>query len=71
MENPVLAQCQQHTDQCGGGICDKLGSIGVKLDEEANAAHAPIISTPDSRVTVHVIPTDEELGIARRTCEVI
>jgi acetate kinase len=35
------------------------------LDERANAAHGPRISTPDSTVDVYVIPTDEELVIAR------
>lgn len=45
--------------------------MGVKLDEEANRIHAPVISARDSQVTVRVIPTDEELGIARRTYEVI
>ena len=52
-------------------VCQRLGSIGVKLDAEANQKNAPIISAPDSAVTVRVIPTDEELGIARRTYELV
>jgi len=39
---------------------------GVALDEVANAAGGPLISTPESRVSVWVIPTDEELTIAQQ-----
>ena len=39
--------------------------LGVSLDAAANAAHAPRISSADSRVAVLVIPTDEELMIVR------
>jgi acetate kinase len=41
--------------------------MGVQLDEAANAAHAPRITTQGSRVAAHVIPTDENLMIARHT----
>ena len=61
----------EHSDRIRARVCQHLGSIGVKLDAEANQKNAPIISTPDSTVTVRVIPTDEELGIARRTCELV
>ena len=50
-------------------VCEKLGAIGVKLDEQPNQHNACVISASDSTVTVRVIPTDEELGIARRTYE--
>jgi len=52
-------------------VCEKLGVLGVKLDEAANEAvkGRAEISAPDSKVKVLVIPTDEELGIARRTYE--
>lgn len=46
-----------------------LEPFGVKLDEEKNNAHSSeprIISTPDSKVAVCVIPTNEELAIARK-----
>ena len=49
-------------------ICDKLELFGVKLDKEINQAKKGIegkISTPDSKVEVYVIPTNEELMIAR------
>lgn len=45
-------------------ICRRLAWAGVRIDEAANAAGAPVISTPGSPVTVRVIPTDEERMIA-------
>jgi len=41
--------------------------LGIELDENANARSAPRISMPDSRVSAWVIPTNEELMIARHT----
>jgi acetate kinase len=52
-------------------IAEKLAWLGVALDPAANAAHATLISRPDSRVAVYVIPTDEELMIARHTLALI
>jgi len=49
-------------------ICEELEFLGIKLDEARNAAHANVISADASRVTVHVIRTDEELMIARSVC---
>ena len=48
-------------------ITEKLGWLGGKLDANANAAHALRISSVDSRIGVYVIPTNEELMIARHT----
>src|SRR5499427_3990808 len=45
--------------------------LGVELDEHANGANGPRLSTPASRVTAWVIPTDEELMIARHTRRVL
>ncbi|MPT48975.1 MAG: acetate/propionate family kinase [Sphingobium sp.] len=45
-------------------ICHRLRWLGADIDEEANARHAPIISTPGSKVKLMVIPTDEERMIA-------
>ena len=50
-------------------VCEKLGLLGVKLDEEKNAQNEKVISAADSAVRVLVIHTNEELGIARRTYE--
>jgi acetate kinase len=52
-------------------ICDGLAYLGLELDSERNARHAPIISTDASRVVVRVIPTDEDLIIARHTHRLI
>ena len=48
-------------------IAEKLAWLGVALDPAANAARATLISRPESRVALYVIPTDEELMIARHT----
>ncbi len=48
-------------------ICDASSWLGVEIDPEANRAHASRISTPTSRVSVWVVPTNEELMIARHT----
>ena len=50
-------------------ICDSLEYLGVKLDPEKNKLRGEevVISTPDSKVTVWVIPTNEELMIAQDT----
>ena len=45
-------------------ICERLGWLGLSIDEEANQRNAPVISAPDSAVAVRVIPTDEERMIA-------
>lgn len=54
-------------------ICDRLSFIGGKLDEEANDVHGKerIISTSDSKVTLMVVPTNEELAIARDTAALV
>ena len=50
-------------------ICEKLGFIGATLDKEANTVRGKeqIISGSDSKVTLMVVPTNEELAIARDT----
>src|SRR6185295_12931968 len=46
-------------------ICQGLEFLGLELDAERNARHAPIISRDGSRVVVRVMQTDEDLMIAR------
>jgi acetate kinase len=48
-------------------VVARLAWLGAVLDAKANAAHAPCISASDSRVALYVVPTDEELMIARHT----
>lgn len=52
-------------------VCEKLTPLGVKLDAEKNerCSGEGVISAENSAVCVRVIPTNEELGIARRTYE--
>ena len=54
-------------------ICESLSFLGVKVDEDRNNCRGKEveISTPDSNVKVFVIPTDEELTIARDTMEIV
>ena len=54
-------------------VCEYLGYLGVKLDLEKNQVRGEecIISTPESGVKVCVIPTNEELAIARETVALI
>jgi len=48
-------------------ICARSAWLGIALDGDANLRHGPRISTPDSRVDVFVIPTDEEMVVAHAT----
>ncbi len=54
-------------------ICDYLGYLGITIDEQANAVRGEEIrlSTEDSKVAVYVIPTNEELAIARETVALV
>lgn len=55
-------------------VCENMEWMGVKIDEAKNATihgEEAVISTPDSKVTVVVIPTDEELMIASDTMSLL
>ena len=54
-------------------ICKSLEFLGVKIDEEKNKVRGKEceISTPDSKVKVYIIPTNEELMIARDTMNLV
>jgi acetate kinase len=52
-------------------ICERLGWLGLSIDDDANRANALCISGKDSRVKVLVIPTDEERMIADHTLAVL
>ena len=54
-------------------ICEKLKCFGVELDEDANQVRGEVckISSDKSKVLVYVIPTDEELMIAKDTLKLI
>ncbi len=52
-------------------VCQNLRFLGIRLDNEHNKIHAEIISMPDSPCKVMVIPTNEDLMIARHTYKLI
>jgi acetate kinase len=52
-------------------ICAASAWLGIDLDENANAARGPRISTAASKVSAWVIPTNEELMIARHTASLL
>ena len=52
-------------------VCRRLAWLGVDIDAGANAAAAPTISSAASRVTVRILPTDEERMIAMHTLAIV
>jgi acetate kinase len=61
----------ENSPQIRAAIASKLAWLGVSLDVAANAENKLLISRPDSRLPLYVIPTDEELMIARHTWSVL
>ena len=57
----------EHAAPVRARIVEASAWLGVTLDQDANARHGPRISTHDSRVSAWVMPTNEELMIARHT----
>ena len=52
-------------------IAAKLAWLGCELDADANTQGASLISAPASRIPIYVVPTDEELMIAKHTVSVL
>jgi acetate kinase len=61
----------EHAPAIRTSICERLSWLGLRLDDAANTANSSCINTPDSRIAVHVIPTDEEAMIARHTQDIV
>ncbi len=61
----------ENSDSLRARIAERLEWLGVSLDPAQNARHAPRISRADSRIPVYVVPTDEELMIARHTLSLV
>ena len=57
----------ENSPKLRAAIAERLAWLGVSLDASANAEGGPLISRPHSRMPVYVVPTDEELMIARHT----
>lgn len=63
----------EHNSRLRRRVCENLSYLGLKFDYEANTAWGvdTIISTPESKVKVALITTDEELVIARDTMHIV
>jgi acetate kinase len=61
----------EHSPNIRDAVAKRLSWLGLELDPEANAKGTGRISTNGSRIACYVIPTDEELMIARHTLRVL
>ncbi|MGO8912859.1 MAG: acetate/propionate family kinase [Bradyrhizobium sp.] len=61
----------EHAPEIRRRVCEQASWLGLDLDKTANAAGGPRISTSGSRASAWVIPTDEDLMIARHTWRLI
>ncbi len=61
----------EHAPEIRSRVCERSRWLGIVLDAAANARGDECISAPASRVSVWVIPTDEERTIVRQTIEVL
>ncbi len=59
----------EHSAAVRARVCAAAAWLGVEIDDKVNRANAERIDSAGSRVAVHVIPTDEELMLARHACE--
>jgi acetate kinase len=57
----------EHALEIRASICEQSAWLGIRLEPELNRADGPRISASDSAVSVWVVPTDEELMVARHT----
>jgi acetate kinase len=57
----------EHAAPVRARVCENAAWLGIRLDAAANLSGDPRISTADSPVSVWVVPTNEELMIARHT----
>lgn len=61
----------EHVAAVRAAICQGMEFLGIQLDGDANDRGAPVISSPESSVSVRVIPTDEEQIIAQVTRDLV
>lgn len=61
----------EHSPIVRSRICDGLEFLGVQIDSDRNRSNGPVISAAAARVVARVIPTDEELMIARAACQLL
>jgi len=61
----------EHAPEVRAGICANLEFLGISLDATQNARGNDVVSTGQSRVIVRIIPTDEEIVMARITHSIV
>jgi acetate kinase len=61
----------EHQPQIRAAVLQRLAWLGVTVDDKANSANGFTITTPASRITAHVIPTDEEQIIAQEALAIV
>jgi acetate kinase len=61
----------EHQPQIRSAVIQRLGWLGLAVEEKTNAANGFTITTPSSRITAHVIATDEEQIIAQETLTIL
>jgi acetate kinase len=61
----------EHSATVRERVCEGLEFLGIRLDTNRNAAHSSVISSEDAAVSVRVVPTDEDLMVARHTRRLI
>ena len=61
----------EHSDEVRRAVCDTLGFLNVRLDPARNAGHADVLSPDGAAVAVWLIPTNEELMIAREVARLV
>ena len=61
----------EHAPEIRHRVCEKAGWLGLEIDEAANAAGGPRITKGDSKTSAWMIPTDEDLMIARHTWRLV
>lgn len=61
----------EHAAPVRSGICGGLEFLGMRLDEALNSANATVVSGAGSRCMVYVVPTNEDLMVARHAIEVL
>jgi acetate kinase len=61
----------EHSATVRERVCEDLEFLGIRLDTDRNAAHARVVSSDASGVRVLIVPTDEDLMVARHTRRLI
>jgi acetate kinase len=61
----------EHSPEVRTAVIERLAWLGVELDPASNAKHGPVISTDASRLKALVVPTNEELMIARHSLRLV